>query len=589
MAEHRHTGHPATHPAGESLRWVRHWLPGLHVLLHYQREWLRHDLAAGLVLTAILIPVGMGYAEAAGLPAIHGLYATIIPLLAYALVGPSRIMVLGPDSTLAAVIAALILPLAGGSAERAVALAGALALLSGCASLLLGFARMGVLADLFSRPIRVGFLNAIALTVIIGQLPKVFGFAAPGDDLVDKSVALWQGVAGGQVNGVALAIGACSLMLIMALRHWRAQLPGVLIAVVAATVISAWFNLGQSAHIAVLGSLPQGLPVPQVPLVSWQDLRQLLPGAAIIALLSFTDTTVLSRTLAARARTPVSQDQETIAIGVANICAGLFQGFSISSSASRTPVAEAAGARTQLTCIVGAAVIGLMLIVAPGLLRHLPGALLGAVVIAACLTFTDVRGMLELHRLRRVEFALSVISFLGVAFVGVIEGIGIAIVLALLVLVWNAWHPRFATLVRVDGRKGYHDARRHPEGRHVPGLLMFRWDALLFFANAEIFRHQVLHSAMQAPTLPRWVVVAADAITDIDVTAADSLLELNRELAELGIELHFAGLKGPVRDLLAHYGLLAVIGADHFAPTVGSAVNLYRAKHPVDWRDWDEV
>ena len=274
-------------------------------------------------------------------------------------------------------------------------------------------------------------------------MPKVFGFAADGDDLVDKTVALWQGVAAGHVNGMALAIGAGSLALILALRHWRTQWSGVLIAVVAATAISAWFDLGQSAHIGVLGSLPQGLPVPHLPLVSWHDLHQLLPGAAIIALLSFTDTSVLSRTLAARARTRVSQNHETIAIGVANICAGLFQGSSISSSSSRTPVAEAAGARTQITYIVGAAVISLMLIVAPSLLRHLPSALLGAVVIAACLVFTDVRGMLELHRLRRVEFALSVISFLGAAFVGVIEGIGIAIVLALLMLVWNAWRPRF--------------------------------------------------------------------------------------------------------------------------------------------------
>jgi MFS superfamily sulfate permease-like transporter len=237
--------------------------------------------------------------------------------------------------------------------------------------------------------------------------------------------------------------------------------------------------------------MPQGLPALTLPWVAWSDVLHLMPGAAIIALLSFADTSVLSRALAVRGRYRVNQNQEKLALGLANIAAGLFQGFSISSSASRTPVAESAGSRTQVTGLVGALAICLLLVFAPRLLMHLPGALLGAVVMSACLSFVDVRGMLGLYRQRRVEFLLSVISFLGVAFVGVIEGIVIAIVLACLVLVWNAWHPHFAVLVRVDGRKGYHDVKRHPEGRFVPGLVLFRWDAQLFFANAEIFHQQV--------------------------------------------------------------------------------------------------
>ena len=580
-----------TPPGFVALGWVRlqRWLPGVPMLLGYQRHWLMNDVVAGLVLTAVLIPVGMGYAEASGVPAIHGLYATIVPLIAYALLGPSRIMVLGPDSTLAAVIAALILPLAQGSVERAVALSAMLALLSGGFLMLIALARLGIMADLFSKPIRIGFLNAIALTVMVGQLPKVLGFSVKGDGLIDKVVLMIQGVAQGRVNAVALGIGASSLALILLVRHWRPVWPGVLLAVVVATALSAWFDWGQTAHIVVLGPMPQGLPALTLPWVAWSDVLHLMPGAAIITLLSFADTSVLSRALAVRGRYRVNQNQEMLALGLANIAAGLFQGFSISSSASRTPVAESAGSRTQVTGLVGALAICLLLVFAPRLLMHLPGALLGAVVMSACLSFVDVRGMLGLYRQRRVEFLLSVISFLGVAFVGVIEGIVIAIVLACLVLVWNAWHPHFAVLVRVDGRKGYHDVKRHPEGRFVPGLVLFRWDAQLFFANAEIFHQQVQKAVDQSATPVHWVIVAADAISDIDITAADSLMDLHQELAQRQVQLHFAGLKGPVKDRLAGYGLQALLDPERLAPTLGRAVNVYRETHVVDWKDWDEA
>ena len=568
---------------------LQRWAPGVATLFGYRSHWLANDLVAGLVLTAILVPVGMGYAEASGLPAINGLYATIVPLIAYAIFGPSRIMVLGPDSTLAAVIAALILPLAVGDPSHAVALAGMLALLSGSCSLVIGFARLGLLADLLSKPIRIGFMNAIALTVLIGQLPKLFGFSVKADDLPEKTVKLVQGIADGRTNGVALLIGAGSLALILLLKAWRPKWPSILIAVALATVASGLLDLGRVAHISVLGPMPQGLPDFRLPTASFDEILRLLPGAIIIALLSFADTSVLSRALAQRGGYQVNQNQEMIALGAANIASGLFQGFSISSSASRTPVAEAAGSRTQVTGLIGALAISLLLMFAPTLLQDMPSAVLGAVVIAACLSFADVPGMWEMYRLRKVEFALSVISFLGVAFVGVIEGIFITIGLALLVLVWNAWHPHWAILARVDGAKGFHDIARHPEGRQVPGLLLFRWDAQLFFANAELFREQILAAVASAPTPIRWVVVAADAITDVDITAADVLLMLHGELDEQGVTLMFAGMKGPVKDRLRHYGTLETLGSDIFEPTVGSAVNRYRAIHPVDWKDWDET
>jgi MFS superfamily sulfate permease-like transporter len=497
-------------------------------------------------------------------------------------------MVLGPDSTLAAVIAALILPLTGGGVEHAIALAGMLAILSGACSLLIGFARLGMIADLLSKPIRLGFLNAIALTVIIGQLPKVFGFTVQAETLPEKAMLLVEGIASGRTNSVALIIGTTCLAVILLVRRIRPQWPGILIAVVFATLVSAWFDLAQTSHLSVVGGLPHGLPSFRFPDVTMQEVMQLLPGALIISLLSFADTSLLSRALAQRGGYPVSQNQEMIALGAANMATGVFQGFSISSSASRTPVAESAGAQTQVTGLVGALAIAVLLLFAPTLLQSLPSAALGAVVIAACVSFADIPGMWELARLRRVEFALSVISFLGVAFVGVIEGIFITIALAMLVLVWNAWHPHFAVLARVDGAKGYHDVTRHPEGRVVPGLVLFRWDAQLFFANAEIFREQVHRAVAVAPTGTQRVVVAADAISDVDLTAAEVLTTLHGELTQQGIELWFAGMKGPVKDRLNHYGTLDIIGHNIFCPTVGRAVNLYREAHKVDWKDWDE-
>nr|MBP9086235.1 SulP family inorganic anion transporter [Kofleriaceae bacterium] len=549
----------ASSPSPQPGRRWHAWVPGLATLAHYQRAWLLPDVVAGLVLTAVLIPVGMGYAEASGVPAIYGLYATIVPLLVYAVFGPSRIMVLGPDSTLAAVIAALIVPLAGGNIERSIALAGLLAVLSGSCALIIGLLRLGLVADLLSKPIRIGFLNAIAVTVIIGQLPKLLGFSAKADSLPQRLAVLVQGIADRRTSLVALTIGATCLVLILVLKRIRPAWPGVLLAVVGATLATTLLHWSQPAQLAVVGTLPQGLPGFVLPEVSLRDAVQLMPGAVIIAMLTFADTSVLSRALAQRGNYRVSQNQEIIALGIANIAAGLFQGFSISSSASRTPVAEAAGAKTQITGVVGALAITLLLLAAPTLVKNLPTAALAAIVIAACISFGDFAGMWAMRRQSRREFGLAIVSFLGVALIGVIAGIFITIALSVMILVWNVWHPYSAVLVRVDGQKGYHDSIRHPEGRAVPGLVLFRWDAQLIFANAEIFRDQVIAAVKAAPWPAHRVVVASDAITEIDLTAAEVLVSLFTELREGGVELCFAGMKGQVKDQLRGYGTLAVI------------------------------
>ena len=563
-------------------------LPGLATLRSYERSWLPRDLVAGLVLTAVLVPVGMGYAEASGLPAIYGLYATMIPLVAYAIFGPSRILVLGPDSSLAALIAATILPLAAGDTATAVALAGGLAVIAGLISLGAGIARLGFVTDLLSTPIRYGYLNGIALTVLVGQLPKLFGFSTDADGLIDEAKAFVQGVADGLTNPVDLAIGLVSIAIILGFKAWLPKIPGVLLAVVGATVVVGVTGAATAWSVATVGPLPQGLPSPALPALPLGDLAAMVAGGAAIALVSMADTSVLSRTLAGRAGARADPDQELIALGAANIATGFVQGFPISSSGSRTPVAESAGAKTQLTGVVGAIAIALMLVFVPGITTNLPTAALAAVVITACISLVEVRGLVRLWRIRPSEFALSMICFLGVAVIGVVAGIFFSVGVAILAFLWRAWRPYSAVLGRVDGVKGYHDVDRHPEAKQVPGLLLFRWDAPLFFANAEMFR-TAIEAAMAATTTPvRWLVVAAEPVTDIDTTAADVVDAIHEELERAGIEIVFAELKGPVKDRLRRYGLFDRIGEMRFYPTVGAAVNAYLDENEVDWLDWEE-
>jgi high affinity sulfate transporter 1 len=564
------------------------WMPIITVLRNYKRPWLMQDISAGLVLTAILIPAGMGYAEAAGLPAIYGLYSTIVPLIAYAIFGPSRILVLGPDSALIPLISATVLPLANGDPLRAIALAGMLSILAGGMCIIAGLVKFGFITELLSKPIRYGYLNGLAVTVLVSQLPKMFGFSVNGNTIWEELISFGQGIHDGKTNNTALAISLSCLIVILVLKQIAPKISGVLIAVVGATVVSSLCDLSQQTGISVVGALPQGLPTFQIPNIAPIDFKTLLSSALAIALVSFADLSVLSRTLAIRGGYKVDRNQELIALGVANIASGLFQGFAVSSSASRTPVAEAAGSKTQITGVVSTICIAIVLWLAPMLLQSLPQASLSAVVFAAGLAIFEIRGTLRLYQLRPFEFVLSIVCFAGVALLGVIQGIFGAVGVALIAFVWSAWRPHYAVLGRVDGIKGYHDVSRHPEARQIPGLVIFRWDAPLFFANAETFCERVLQAVMTAKTKTRWVLVAAEPVTDIDLTAADAIAELDKTLCEAHIELCFAEMKGPTKDRLKRYGLFTKIGKDDFFPTIGQAVDMYLEVNKVEWHDWDE-
>ena len=548
----------------------------------YRLPWLRRDVVAGIVLTTLLVPQGMAYAQLAGLPAITGLYTSILCLVGYALFGPSRVLVLGPDSSLGPMIAATLLPIIGanGSPSRAIALASMLALIVGAIMIAAGVAKLGFVADLLSKPTQIGYMNGLALTILIGQLPKLFGFSTEANGLLDEAHAFVHGLASGKTVGAAVVIGLVSLALILALGHWLPKVPGVLIAVVIAIAAASVFSLADHG-VSLVGSLPKGFPPLTVP-NPISDLPLLIAGALGIALVALTDTISTASAFAARTGQEVDGNGEMIGIGAANVAAGFFQGFPVSTSGSRTAVAEQAGAKTQLTGVVGAVLIVLMLVLVPGLLKNLPDPTLAAIVIAASLSLADIPGTVRLWHQRRVEFTLCMAAFLGVALLGVLEGIAVAVALSILNVFRRAWWPYQTTLGRVEGMAGLHDRELHPEAQELAGLAVFRFDAPLFFANARTFRDQIRLLAAAEPR-PRWIVIAAEPITDVDTTAADMLKDLDEELNAHGTSLVFAELKDPVRDKLERYELVGPLDPAHFYPTLEAAVDAFRKQTGADW------
>jgi len=542
------------------------------------------DLLAGVLLAAFVVPVGMAYARASGLAPVYGLYASVVPMAVYGLIGPSRLLVLGPDSSLAPLIAATVIPLAGGGPGRTVVLAAALAIGTGLLSVAAGLSGLGLLTELLSLPVRHGYLIGVALVVGIGQLPSLLGFTADGDTLALAGRAVTATVDGEWTTAVAV-VGLGSLLSLIVLGRVRSQLVAVAVTV---AVVIVGVRLLDPAAVPVIGTLPRGLPRPSLPAIDRSDLGPLALGSLGVALVSFADTSVLSQSYASRETTRVDPNRELVALGLANIGCGLFQGFPVSGSSSRTPVLESAGARSQLAGLAAAATVLGLIVVAPGVLSSLPTATLAAVLLLAVSRLIRWRDARLLLVTRPTEFVLSMLSAGAVVVAGPLWGIGLAVVISLLLFVRRAWRPYTTSLVRIHGRKGYHDADRHPEGRRVPGLLLYRFGAPLFFANAEVFRRDLLDRVAAAGPGLRRVVLAAEPVTDIDATADQVLLEVRAELAERGIELAFAELKGVVRDRLERSGTVDVIGADRFFPTVGRAVRDHVKTHGVDWVDWED-
>ncbi len=549
----------------------------------FHREWLAKDIVAGVVLTTLLVPQGMAYAELAGLPPITGLYTSIMCLLGYAVFGPSRILVLGPDSSLGPMIAATILPLiaAKGDPERAVALASLLAIMVAAIMIVAAVAKLGFIADLISKPTMIGYMNGLALTILVGQLPKLFGFKVDADGLIAECTAFARGLAHGEAVAAAAAVGIAGIVLILVLQRWLPKVPAVLIMVVLAIAATTVFGLADHG-VSLVGVLPKGFPPLTLPSVRLADLGPLFAGAAGIALVSLADTISTSSAFAARTGQEVDGNGEMIGIGVANLAAGLFQGFPVSTSGSRTAVAERSGAKTQLTGVTGAVLITVMIVLVPGLFRNLPQPALAAVVITASLSLADIPGTMRLWHQRKAEFALAIAAFLGVALLGVLPGIAIAVGLSILNVFRRSWWPYDTVLGQVNGLPGYHDTHSYPDASQLPGLVIYRFDAPLFFANANTFRDEVRRFAAAQPA-PRWILIAAEPVTDVDTTAADMLEDLDEALNAQGISLVFAELKDPVRAKIERYGLTRTIDPGHFFPTIGAAVAAFRERTGAQW------
>jgi high affinity sulfate transporter 1 len=558
-------------------------VPGLQAVRSYRRAWLAKDVVAGVVLTTLLVPQGMAYAELAGLPPITGLYTSILCLLGYAVFGPSRILVLGPDSSLGPMIAATILPLmaADGDAKRAIALASMLAIMVAAIMILAAVAKLGFIADLISKPTMIGYMNGLALTILIGQLPKLFGFKVSADNLIGEVTGFAKGLSHGEAVAAAAMVGIAGIVLILVLQRWLPKVPAVLIMVVLAIASTSVFGLAGHG-VSLVGVLPKGFPPLTIPSVHLADLGPLFAGALGIALVSLADTISTASAFAARTGQEVRGNGEMIGIGAANLAAGLFQGFPVSTSGSRTAVAERSGAKTQLTGVTGAALIILMIVLVPGLFRNLPQPALAAVVITASLTLADIPATARLWHQRKAEFLLSIAAFLGVALLGVLPGIAIAVGLSILNVFRRAWWPYDTVLGRVDGLEGYHDIHSHPDARHLPGLVIYRFDAPLFFANAKTFRDEVRRLARADPA-PTWIVIAAEPVTDVDTTASDILEELDETLNAQGISLVFAELKDPVRRKIERYGLTRTIDPHHFFPTIEAAIAAFRDETGAQW------
>ena len=534
----------------------------------YERGWLRFDLVAGIVLAAILVPQGMAYAELAGLPPVTGLYTTIACLVAYAIFGPSRVLVLGPDSSVSPLILASITPLVVvGDPGSAIVLAGMLAVLVGLIEIGLGVAKLGFVADLLSSEVRVGYMNGLAVTIIVGQLPKLFGFSTDADGFVDELKAFWNGL--DQTNRTTLITGLVVLLVLLVLPRITTRIPAVLVAIVGVTVVSALLGLADEG-VKTVGTLPQGFPTPSLPWTSASDALALMVGAVGITMVSLTDTIATASSFAARRGDEVDANAEMIGVGASNVVAGFFQGFAVSVSSSRTAVADQSGARTQLTGLVGAGLVALLLLVFNGLLADLPQTALAAVVIVAALSLADLPALARFARLRRSSLVLSLVASAGVIFLGVLQGIVVAIVLAILLFFRRNWWPHGTVLAEVPELGGWHAVSVHPEGRQVDGIVVFRWEAPLFFANAGQFRDQV--RALVRDSSPAYVVLQCEAVTDIDVTAAEVLKDLDEELNAKGVHLAFVELRDRLADLIVRYDLDATLQAEHFYASVEEAV-----------------
>jgi high affinity sulfate transporter 1 len=545
---------------------ITRWMPGLAALRDYKLSYLPHDLGAGLTLGAVMVPVGLAYGELAGLP-MAGLYGSMLPLVAYALFGSARQLIVGPDSAMAAIVAVTLVPLAQGDAGRLAGLAAGLGILVGVLCLLGAVLRLGFIANFLSKPVIVGFMHGLALVIVGAQLPKVLGLKAEGETTLEQFVSLLPHLA--ESNLVSLAIGAGCFAVIVLCRRFAPRLPGAVLALVIAALAVVLFGLDKHG-IALVGHVPAGLPGFVLPIASLADFDSLLPIAMVAALVSFSDTIITARAFAARNHERIDANQELLALGFANLVSGATQGLPISASDSRTAVAEAAGARTQVTSLIAAAVIAAVMLWFSGFLAYLPMAALGGVLMAAAWSLCEFHEFARLWRFRGVSLAGALVTLVGVVALGVMEGILLGAAFSIVLLLRAFAFPPDAVLGRTpDGE--WHDPAYRSEAQPMPGLLVYRFSALLFCANCNLFRDRVEALIATAQKPVQAVVIDCGAIHDVDIMACEMLATLDRELGERGIRLAFGNLRDRVKVDIVRALEISLEGNDPTYPTVAAA------------------
>lgn len=545
------------------------FLPGLAAIGRYDPSWLGYDVRAGVSVAAVAVPISIAYSQLAGVPPVYGLYASILPLVAYAFLGTSRQLIMAPDAATCAIVAAVVVPLAGADAARYVSLTAVLAIITGLFCIMAGVLRLGFLTNFLARPILTGYLNGIAISIITGQLGKLFGFSLKPQGFFRTLAEFFSKL--GETHGPTLAVGLGFLVLLRVLKRLAPKLPGPLIAVALGIPTASLLHLHERG-VALLGAIPAGLP-PLIKLnIDMGDLGALAIGAVGLALISFNSAMVTARSFAVKNRYEIDPNQEFVALGVADIGAGLLQGFAISGADSRTAVNDSMGGKSQVTGLIAAGLLVLVLIFLTGPLGALPIAVLAAVLINAALSLFDFPSLVTLRRVSVQEFRLSIITLLGVITVGVLPGVLVAVGVALVQLLIRASHPHDAVLGRVSGSEGYVDVSRRPDAETVPGLVIYRFDAALVFFNADHFKSRVRAVVGEAKMKPRCFLLDAETMPSLDTTGAAGLAEVSTELAEKGILLAVASAKEPVRAMLDRTGLVQEIGPERLFPTLDAAV-----------------
>lgn len=556
-------------------------IPIAGLLRKYQRSLFRADLISGITVWGVIVPAAMAYAELAGLPPQAGLYAAFAGMLAYAIFATSRHLKVTASSTMAIMSAAIVADLgAGGSLERYAALSAMLAIVVGGMILLTGIAKLGFISDFLSKPVITGFLFGVSLSIIVSQAPKLFGLRGGTGDIFQQLSQLVTGLH--NMNPLTLTIGAGSLMLIFILKRYARRIPAGLVALFIGILVTTIFKLDQRG-VSVVGSIPVSLPAPTIPLVNVSDLALLIAAAGGIVFLAVGESVGTARAFAAKHHYEIDPNQELIALGAANLSAGLFQGFTVDASLSSTATGDEAGVQTQLSSIISVILIFFTITLLADLFTNLPNAVLGAVVIYSVLGLVDFRPLKRFYRECRSDFWLSVIALVGVIATGVLSGLLVAVFLSIIIVVYRSSRPYLAVLGKVPSLPGnYGDLQRHPEYERIPGLLILRLDAPLFFANANLARTQVLNLVAASEPPAKAVLLDIGSSNTLDITSLDMLKSLVSDLGDAHVQFLLAQVRGHVRDELRVSGLMDQIGENNIHLSVESGVQDFLNHHPAE-------